>query len=89
MEIVRGEPNIQGSYAEVSVAINLSQLLGFVLIREALFKFKSAPNPNRSSEGVVFDSSTTRGEIQRAMAKLDGVQSTAGLPIIKTAYIMS
>ncbi|KIW36302.1 hypothetical protein, variant 3 [Exophiala oligosperma] len=41
IEVVRGDPKIQGSYAHISLAVNLSCLLGLTLITKALLELIS------------------------------------------------
>jgi hypothetical protein len=47
---MRGEPKIQGSYADFSLVINLCHLLGLFVTAEALSQLASAYNPERQGQ---------------------------------------
>ena len=73
VEVVRGDPKIQGSYADFSLAINLCHLLGLSLIAETLSELRLVYNPERGNEKVILDNLSSQDKRPLVAAQPEGI----------------
>ncbi len=79
LEVVRGDPQIAGSYAHISLAVNLSHLLGLTSIARALVKL--AYNPGGQNEEVFGDNLPRLDQEPLPAAQPESVPTEAGAAI--------